>query len=51
MPLVDAELAEHSADVPPRLLGSSPVVVALDWACPSSVDLLRPREAIETPTR
>ena len=31
MPLVDAELAEHSADVPPRLLGSSPVVVALDW--------------------
>ena len=51
MPLVDAELVEHFADVPPRLLGSSSVVVALDWACPSSVDLLRPREAIETPTR
>ena len=51
VPLVDAELVEHFADVPPRLLGSSSVVVALDWACPSSVDLLRPREAIETPTR
>ncbi|EGB03713.1 hypothetical protein AURANDRAFT_72666 [Aureococcus anophagefferens] len=50
VPLVDAELVEHFADVPPRLLGSSSVVVALDWACPSSVDLLRPREAIETPT-